>query len=324
MKSPICIIADIGGTNARFALVEPTESGVASFSAPEKYLTADRSFSQTVSQFIRSRGIDFNADIELRAAVAAPVSAAQSLGEHATRLTNCDWEIGLTELHSALPKLKMRVLNDFAAVALALPSLTDAELTAWASTGSVSTGPKLAIGPGTGLGVASIVCVNGAWHVVPGEGGHVTLSAADDREAAILSIVRREFPHVSAERLLSGTGLPTLHRAVCAVDGLHSVASSAEDITDAVHRGELGALATLKTFAAMLGSVAGNAALTLGATGGVYLAGGLLQHWRDVFPVHDFVTQFRSKGRFTSYLTNIAIHRIDAPEPGLIGLARSA
>jgi glucokinase len=316
------IIADIGGTNARFANVASAASA-ASFSEPIKYLTAELSFADALQAFARASGIDPAQPLEFRAAVAAPVSPSQADGFNSVRLTNCDWQIGASVLMATFPKLSMRVVNDFAAVALALPSLDRSELTTWSVGGVDAMGPKIAIGPGTGLGVASIAPVGDQWLVLPGEGGHVTLSASNDREASILAFARRQFPHVSAERLLSGTGLPLLHAAVCAVDGLQRSASTAAEITDAVHQGEAASLATLRTFAAMLGSVAGNAALTVGATGGVYLAGGLMQHWRDLFPVEEFVAQFRRKGRFERYLSEIAIHRIDAAEPGLIGLARS-
>ena len=335
----LTLLADIGGTYARFARVArvvrvvrtvrvvPNDASqpASEFVDMKRYETANTTFQDAVIDFVagvtgsQTRSVR----IDVRVAVAAPVMPAQQNGDTPVQLTNNDWIISRAVLAETFSDVRLNVLNDFAAVAMALPHLAPNELTRFTQgeTSAVAL-PKLAIGSGTGLGVASIVPVGNVWQVLPGEGGHVTLGAANEREHAIIAYVRTRFPHVSAERLLSGTGLPLLHEAVCHVDTTRSNALSAPEITTAAQTNEPAALATLQTFASMLGSVAGNAALTVGALGGVYLAGGLIQRWQSLFPVDVFTKAFTAKGRFQSYLERVPVYRIDAAEPGLIGLAR--
>jgi glucokinase len=167
-------------------------------------------------------------------------------------------------------------------------------------------GTLAVVGPGTGLGVAAVVPVAGQWVAVPGEGGHATLAAADDHESAVLAAARREFAHVSAERLLSGIGLPVLHRAAAAVDGAVVDDLTAELI---VERG-LGGIdtacgRTLDLFCALLGSFAGNVALTTGARGGVFIGGGIVPRLGQRFFDSRFRERFEAKGRFQPYLQAI-------------------
>jgi glucokinase len=323
-KSSITVLADIGGTYARFARVDPVV-GDASINDMQRYETVATTFKAAVRDFVfhkLGRLADMT-HLDLRIAVAAPVLPNQMNGTTPVHLTNNDWVIGSSELADIFPNLRLTVLNDFAAVAMALPHLRANELTSFAAgVAQDSQAPKIAIGPGTGLGVATIMPNGQKWQVIPGEGGHVTLSAANAREHAIITFVQQRYAHVSAERLLSGTGLPLLHEAVCSVDGISSSARTAPEITDAAQSGEPAAHETLQTFSMMLGSVAGNAALTVGALGGVYLAGGLIQRWQSLFPVTAFMQSFVSKGRFKSYLERIPVYRIDVAEPGLVGLAR--
>ena len=167
-------------------------------------------------------------------------------------------------------------------------------------------GTMAVIGPGTGLGVAGVVQTPRAWLALPGEGGHATLSAADDFESALLAWVRGRHEHVSAERLLSGIGLPLLHQALAAVNGEPADELSAQDI---VERGlaDAGGLCgrTLDAFCALLGSFAGNVALTLGARGGVYIGGGIVPRLGERFFDSRFRERFEAKGRFRSYLAGI-------------------
>jgi glucokinase len=321
---PLTVLADIGGTYARFAIVEPSANG-ATIQHMHRYETAATTFPEAVRDYVLHRlsTCATATTLDLRIAVAAPVLPDQTDGTLPVRLTNNAWVIGKSELADTFPNAQLTVLNDFAAVALALPYLLPDEVATFAAGAPPSAAlPKLAIGPGTGLGVATIMPVAQRWQVVPGEGGHVTLAASNEREQAVIAYVQRQFDHVSAERLLSGTGLPLLHEAVCKVDGATSSARSAPEISAASLAGEAAALATLQTFAMMLGSVAGNAALTVGALGGVYLAGGLIQRWQSLFPFEEFMRAFVAKGRFKNYLERVPVYRIEVAEPGLVGLAR--
>jgi glucokinase len=162
------------------------------------------------------------------------------------------------------------------------------------------------IGVGTGLGVAAVVPNGRGWLAIPGEGGHATAAAGDDFEAAVLAVARRSFDHVSAERVLSGIGLPLLHGAVCEVLG--QPAPSALETPAIVERGLAGDTAcerTLATFCALLGSFAGSVALTFGARGGTYIGGGIVPRLGDYFFRSAFRERFEAKGRLRSYMQAI-------------------
>ena len=162
------------------------------------------------------------------------------------------------------------------------------------------------IGPGTGLGVAGILPTPHGWVAIPGEGGHATLSAADDFESDLLRCVRQHHPHVSAERLLSGIGLPVLQAAVAAVLGQSVPALSAEAVVERALAGaDAVSICCLDTFCALLGSFAGNVALTMGARGGVYIGGGIVPRLGERFFASSFRQRFESKGRFQRYLQAI-------------------
>ena len=221
---------------------------------------------------------------------------------------------------------RLNVLNDFAALALALPALQARELRAVGSGKAAAGGPRALIGPGTGLGVAALVHGSeGRETVVSGEGGHVTLAATDDDEAAVLAWLRSKYGHVSAERALSGPGLGNLHQAWAAVQRVDVADLSAAEITRRALVGDDAAcVAAMQLFLGFLGNVAGNLALTLGATGGVYLGGGIVPRLGDSIQASPFRQRFEAKGRFAAYLQAIPVWVIDSSGvPALRGAARS-
>jgi glucokinase len=324
------IIADIGGTYARIALVDSFATPP-QISQPVRYETARTTFTEAMADFLARNQMHAPNSLHVRVAVAAPVHPNQRNGGIAVHLTNNAWLIGKAQLAGLAAYIEMEIVNDFAAVAMVLPHLAASETTLFSKPVSdvLNDQPsvaqtKLAIGPGTGLGVAAITPFGNQWLTVPGEGGHVTLGATSKRELAIIEFARQRFDHISAERLLSGSGLPLLYQGVCAVDGVAANAVSAAEITDAARAGDRAALATLQTFATLFGRITADLTLTVGALGGVYLAGGLIQRWQSLFPVDVFIDAFLDKGRFRPYLQQISVHRIDLDEPGLTGLARSS
>jgi glucokinase len=238
--------------------------------------------------------------------------------------TNSDWAFSRDGTRGALGLDELLVLNDFEALALSLPRLAPAQLRSWPGTAAAPRATLAVIGPGTGLGVAGLVPTPHGWVAVPGEGGHASLSAADDFEAALLAAVRREHAHVSAERLLSGIGLPTLHRGVAAVLGQPAETLSAEQI---VARGLAGSDAvcsrSLDAFCALLGSFAGNVALVLGARGGVYIGGGIVPRLGGRFFASAFRERFEAKGRFQAYLQAIPTALITDTLAALSGAAQA-
>ncbi|MEO7245871.1 MAG: glucokinase, partial [Rubrivivax sp.] len=227
--------------------------------------------------------------------------------------TNSPWRLSRRTLRSALGLESLLLLNDFEALSLALPRLGPAQLrpTAGPPWSQPAHGTLAVVGPGTGLGVGGVteLPAGRGWLALPGEGGHATLAPTDDFESALLAWVRRQRPHVSAERLLSGTGLPLLHAAVVAVHGGPAPATTPLDNAAAVVTqalaGDTDAGRTIDTFCALLGSFAGNVALTLGARGGVAIGGGIVPRLGERFFASRFRERFEAKGRFAPYLAAV-------------------
>jgi glucokinase len=224
---------------------------------------------------------------------------------------------------------RIDVFNDFEAIAMVLPHLMPSD---YALVGPALPNPQFAmgvIGPGTGLGVAGVLPIRGrpgAWQTLCGEGGHVTLAATTQYQSELLRVARRIHTHVSAERLVSGIGLPTLRRAVAEVEGLaFDQELGAEEIGNlGITRADPLCEHTMEAFCSLLGCIAGNLALTLGARGGVFIAGGIVPKLGEFLSQSGFREHFESKGRFAEYLRDISTVVITMPHPGLGGLVRNA
>ncbi|MCK6369842.1 MAG: glucokinase, partial [Gammaproteobacteria bacterium] len=242
-------------------------------------------------------------------AVAAPIRS------DTVQMINLDWRFSRSRLQRELGVERLHVLNDFAALAWALPSLGSGDLLQVGPGAGAAGYPKVVLGPGTGLGVASLVALDHGWHALAGEGGHVTLPAQDEREARIIELARQRFGHCSAERLLSGAGLTFLHEALHGGPPL-----AAEEIGSLVEQDDGAAAETLEMFCALLGTVAGNVALTLGAFGGVYVGGGIVPRYAQRFARSGFRARFEAKGRYSDYMRGIPTWLIQAPLPALRGL----
>ncbi len=315
------LLADIGGTNARFGWLSagddqprhvetlPTAAHASPALAARHYLArlADR------------LGADYTPP------QAAAWAIATVVGGDELRLTNGGWVFSRTETRDELGLQELRVLNDFEALALSLPHLRPHQVRWFGGAGQGLPGAALAvIGPGTGLGVAGLVPTAGGWVAIPGEGGHATLSAADDFDAAVLAAVRGEHRHVSAERLLSGIGLPVLHAAVAQVLGLPAPARTASQVVDgALQARDPVCERTVDCFCALLGSFAGNVALTLGARGGVYIGGGIVPRLGERFLNSAFRQRFEAKGRFQTYLQAVPTLLITDTLAALTGAAQA-
>jgi len=311
------LVADIGGTNARFGwLAAPGEpvSHVRKLSVPEFAQPADaaRSYLQGLADTLGGTAAPRHAAVAVATAVVGDRIA----------FTNSHWAFSRGELQQALGLDSLLVLNDFEALALSLPHLGEAQLRAHASLPG-GPGARAVIGPGTGLGVAGVVPTRHGWQALPGEGGHATLAAGDDFEDELLRCVRRQFDHVSAERLLSGIGLPVLHGAVAQVLGQPVVTPwPAEQVMAAgLARSDAASDRTLDVFCGLLGSFAGNVALVLGARGGVYIGGGIVPRMGERFFASPFRARFEAKGRFTPYLQGIATALITDTLVALTGAA---
>lgn len=295
------LVADIGGSNARFGWVDSPTCDVRR--------VATLAVARHAGPADAARAYLADIAAQLGAAYRAPRRAALAVatvvGEDRIALTNSPWAFSVRALQRDLALDELRILNDFEALALALPHLGAAQLRAHGALPSQRL-PRAVIGPGTGLGVAGVVPYGSHWIALPAEGGHVTLAPADDFESALLAAARQQWPHVSAERLLSGIGLPTLHAAVAAVAGAPAPQLAAEAIvTHGVAGSDALCRRTLEVFCSLLGGFAGNAALTLGARGGVYIAGGIVPRMADLFFASRFRERFEAKGRLQGYLAAI-------------------
>ena len=307
------LIADIGGTNVRFALTESAgaahEIVVLKCRDFPNLETATETYLSGVSPLARPRRAAF--------AIACPV-----IGDHVA-MTNHPWAFSIEAIRRRLRLDVLTVLNDFVAVALSTPRLANGDCRQVGGDADSPLAPIAVIGPGTGLGVGGLVPCGGGWMPVPSEGGHVTLAATTEREAEILRLLRARFTHVSAERVLSGPGLVNLYRALCQIGG--TTADTTLEPDQVAERGMTRSCPVcaeaLETFCALLGSVAGDLCLTYGARGGLYIAGGIVPKLGDYFPGSPFRQRFEAKGRFVDYLAPIPAHVITRETPAFLGLA---
>ena len=313
------LVADIGGTHARFGWLAAGGDSVAHVATLAS--AAYRGPAQAARAYLSDLAIRLGPAFEPPRVGAFAVATA--VGADRVALTNSGWAFSrqATRLELALDELL--VLNDFEALALSLPRLKAEQLRPIGRLPQAIAMATLAvIGPGTGLGVAGIVPTAQGWVAVPGEGGHASLSSADEFEAALLAVVRKDHAHVSAERLLSGIGLPVLHRAVAAVLGRSGSAdalTTEEVVARGLGRQDVVCEHTLDTFCALLGGFAGNVALTLGARGGVFIGGGIVPRLGERFFESRFRERFEAKGRFQDYLRAIPTQLITDTLAALTG-----
>ncbi len=312
MPQTTWLVGDIGGTNARFGLVSPDgtlfHSGI--------FAAAD----------FADIGTAIDAYLAQRGALAMPRQGALAIAAPTTgdeiRMTNHPWHFSVAALRDQLGFDRLRVINDFTAVALALPRLTANDRMAVGGGEPVPNAPLAVLGPGSGLGVSGLVRAGSHWTPLTGEGGHTTMAPATERESAVLSLMRRRFDHVSAERCLSGPGLVNLYNSLAALDQVPAQQYTAAQITDP----DIGAEDPLcreatAMFCAMLGTVAGDLALTLGAQGGVFVAGGIVPRLGKRFSDSTFRERFEAKGRMRPYLAAIPTYVVTHQLPAFLGCA---
>lgn len=312
------LLGDVGGTNARWAWQAAPGaplSNISTLAAREHASIGD-----CIGAYLKQQALPPPRDVAF--------GIATAVSGDTVSMTNHPWSFSIAALRKQLGAKRVRVLNDFEALAYAVPVLQGADLRAVGGGVAVPGAALAVIGPGTGLGVSGLVSDGiGGWRVVAGEGGHVTLAACNARESSLLAVLRERFGHVSAERALSGPGLVNLYEAVCVLDGekpdplepsqvmARSQPGAAEHDTQCEE--------AVKTFAAFLGTVAGNLALTLGARGGVFIGGGIVPRLGERFASLPFRSRFDDKGRFRSYVEAVPVWVITAPAPALLGAARA-
>jgi glucokinase len=236
------------------------------------------------------------------------------------RFTNNHWQIRRSAFCRELGLRQLMLINDFSAMALGMTRISDDERVQVVAGEADPGRPCVVMGPGTGLGVGTLLPLpGGRWTALPGEGGHVDLPIGNEREADIWRYLQAELGHVSAEHILSGNGLLRLYRACCALDGRRPTLATPSAVTDAALAGDASACAVIEQFCCFLGRAAGNNVLTLGARGGVYLAGGVIPHFAQLFLDSGFVRCFREKGQMSDYFTGVPVWLVTAEYAGLNG-----
>jgi glucokinase len=307
------LVADLGGTNARFAIADPdtmkiTEEAILPTSSATTLV-------ELVEQYLRKCPGP-------RPTAASFACAGPVVGDRCT-LTNAQIEFSIEATQHQLGLSILLVVNDFAAVARAIPELQPEEIIQIGD-GALDVEPAaLAIGPGTGLGVATVLRSGTGWHVLAGEGGHVGLSGLyEDQGLEILRVLRDELGLPSAESVLSGPGLTRLFMTLADLRGERVAADESRPslIVDRACAGtDEHCVATLNLFCQILGATAANAALTTGATGGVFLAGGVVRRFPDFLARSAFRERFVTHPDLGHYLERIGTAVVVAPEPGLVG-----
>jgi glucokinase len=304
------LLADIGGTNSRFAL----QTGPGQFECIEVLACAGYpTLGDAMTAYVRLAGQrGYNARTVRHAAIAI----ANPVEGDVVRMTNHHWSFSISALREERDLATLLVVNDFAALAMSLPYLQPSQRARIGGGEELHGRPIGLIGPGTGLGVGGVIPAGTGWVALASEGGHASFAPVNREEAQILDFLWNEFGHVSAERLLSGMGLELIHRART---GEHL---AAPDITSRALDGSSAECeGTVKLFCAVLGSVAGNVALTLGATGGMYIGGGIVPRLGKLFTGSQFRQRFEGKGRLSPYLARIPTYLITEQYPALIGVA---
>jgi glucokinase len=306
------LVGDIGATHARFGLISPDGKLLQSRTlADEDYPNID----DALGAFLAERGA-LPMPRQGAMAIASPITGDR------VAMTNHPWSFSVLALKARFAFERLEVINDFTALALALPRLAPEDRQAVGRGVAAIDAPIGVLGPGSGLGISGLVPSGKGWIALTGEGGHATMAPATDREGAVLDHMRRHFDHVSAERALSGPGLVNLYNTLAVIDGISAKGYTAAQITDLAIRGDDPlCIETTRMFCAMLGTMAGNLALTLGARGGVYIGGGIVPKLGQTFLDSPFRERFEAKGRFRSYLEAIPTFVVTHPLPAFLGCA---
>ncbi len=314
-SADIALVGDVGGTNVRLGLVD-LSAGTSTIREVRHYASHQvPSLEEAVRTYLK--------DAAAHPKVAA-IAVAGPIENGTVQFTNLSWKVsesGLTRmgLDSA------RLINDFAALALSTVALTEADCRAIGARIARNPSKTVAVmGAGTGFGTAALVRGHGGEVVMAAEGGHASFAPVDDVEIEVLRVLARQFGHVSIERILSGPGLHNLHGALNEIESRPDAASDPADITRRALAGEPACSRTVEQFCAIMGSVAGNLALTYGAEGGVFVAGGIAPAIVGLLEKSRFRERFEAKGRFRNYLGAIPTRVIMRDDAAFLGAARVA
>lgn len=311
------LVADIGGTNARFALVELAPQASIELLAVHKLACSDYpSLPQAIRDYCQRVGVQASAVRQATVAVAGPVDGDWF------EMTNNPWAFSIRAMQQELGLARFTAINDFTAVAWAITRVKAGDYAAIGGGKPAPDSPVGVIGPGTGLGMGGLIPCGGKWHTLNSEGGHSNFAPTNDLEIEIFKILYRKYNRVSNERILSGPGLEEVYQAIARIEGRTVEPRTAASITEAAVSGaDPLSVTTLSNFCAVLGSLAGDLALVLGAKAGVYMGGGIVPRFIDFLEQSPFRKRFEAKGRFSAYNAGIPTRVLTLDDPGLLGAA---
>ncbi len=309
------IVADIGGTNARFALVTGEQDGQFVIENINILNGSEYgSFSDAMRAYISQ--LD---NIEVHSAC---VAIAGPIEGDNVKMTNLSWSFSQAAVREEFGFERFIAINDFASLAVATSALFPKDLISLRQGERDPKGNKAILGPGTGLGVAGLANTGSAWLPIPSEGGHVNIAPATPMECEVIKAAMARFGHVSAEVFISGPGLVNLYSTICDVNGVEPRSLEPKDVTaDGVAASDQNCRQTLEVFCSFIGSLSGNLALTYGAKGGVYLGGGVLPRIADFLRQSDFNERFSNKGVMSKYVKDIPVDIISHPHLAILGSA---
>ncbi len=305
------LVADIGGTNIRLGIADLanlTFENVQTYRCAD-FANIDEAFAQylsTIDNKIEYACID----------VACPVTGDK------VDLTNNHWCFSQSKLAEQFNFEKLIVINDFTAIAMAIPELGDEDKVQIGGGESQPQKPIAIYGAGTGLGVAHLVHSGHKWIALGGEGGHIDFAPTDETQIKILEVLKKKYASVSAEQLLSGLGLVQIYQSLCVINGVEEQPYQPADITQhGIAQTDPVAEQAMKVFCQILGSFGGNLALTMATFGGVYIAGGIVPRFIEYLQASEFRDRFEAKGRFKPFVSSIPVYVVTESQPGLLGCA---
>ena len=314
MKDPCLLIGDIGGTNARFALATTDRPGFHSTLQLqcEDFATAD----DAIEHYLATKNVG--------PPDAVCLAAAGPVVNDTVKITNNHWDISAAETREDFVIQNVLLLNDFTAIAYSRPLLTENEIQTIGRHDFPALGSDdftvAIMGPGTGLGVAGLCRRGNTLVPITGEGGHIGFAPESPLQIELLKVLSEKLDRVSAERLIAGSGLMNIYKALATIRGETRESLTAAEIFSRRDTGEIAAEA-VDVFFELLGQVAGDLALTYGAVDGVYIAGGIAKRYPDVLENSRFRSGFENKGRRRAYLERIPTRLITYDQPGLLGAA---
>ena len=314
MSKPNILIADIGGTNARFAIAGDE---LGAFDSAQTLMCADFEFlEQAVDSYLKQNNLS---DLD-----AICFAAAGPVQNQKMKFTNNHWLVNMPELAARYAVKSSRLLNDFEAISYSLPALGYEKLSPIGGRWELPTKADQSLGvlgPGSGLGVGGLIVRNYDEYIpLVTEGGHAGFSPESPYQLELMKALFINHPRISNERLLSGPGLVNIYQAVCRVDGIESKHLTISDVGKlAVEESDQQCVMALKLFFEFLGQVAGNVALTQAAFDGIYIAGGIAMRYPQQLANSHFRAGFERKGRNSFLLEATPTWLITEPNPGLMG-----